>query len=446
MTKEHTLYLGWPISSERTGREPLYGLNSYKKLMSEKNSLTRTVSYNGGGHLITFAPTGAGKGVSTIIPALLTYHGSTIVVDPKGENFHVTARRRLEMGHQVYVLDPFRLVTPCEKFVSLYGVDNVIFFEGDSLNPLDFITMGEGKDDDSEAQTIAVSLAERSGSNAFWDNMATLLLTGLIQFISTSPDVPAAQRSMSTVVRLVYRDNLDDYISDIVRFKRTDRFSRRAFEGFLSSGEQKTRGEVLSFVRGYLTALTTQGIQKSISSTSVDLDGLIRGDRMTIYIVFPPSKLRAYAKLLRMWVTVLLQAIMSRKSRPDLNTLLLLDECAQLGELEQLRTAITLLRGYGLQAWMFFQDLSQIEERYSDWRNLVNNCAVLQAFGLSREMAANPIAELVGGITGQELVSLGRSQQLLAETGKGSRVVELMTYWRDPAFHGLADRNPLIRT
>ena len=122
-----------------------------------------------------------------------------------------------------------------------------------------------------------------------------------------------------------------------------------------------------------------------------------------------------------------------------------MDECAQLGELEQLRTAVTLLRGYGLQAWMFFQDLSQIEERYADWRNLINNCAVVQAFGLSRQMAAEPIANLIGGIDSQELVGLGGSQQLLAEAGKGTRIAELMTYWRDPAFKGLSDTNPLLR-
>ncbi|MBN8913493.1 MAG: type IV secretory system conjugative DNA transfer family protein, partial [Rhizobiales bacterium] len=39
------------------------------------------------GHLITIAPTGAGKGVSCIIPALLTWRGPAVVVDPRGENY-----------------------------------------------------------------------------------------------------------------------------------------------------------------------------------------------------------------------------------------------------------------------------------------------------------------------------------------------------------------------
>ena len=433
MSFDNTIYLGWPISSLRNGRSLVYGQKSREKVASDKGGLTRAISYNGGGHLITFAPT------------LLTYKGATIVIDPKGENFNVTARRRLELGSKVYVLDPFSIVTPTQISAQVYGSEERFAFSSASLNPLDFLIRSSGVSDDAEAQTIAVSLAERSGSNALWDNLATLLLTGMIQFVATSPDVPDSKRSMSTVVKLIFRDNLDDYIADITKHKRIDRFSRRAFEGFINSGGEKMRGEVISFARSYLTSLTTQSIQNSIASTTIDLDGLIKGEPITIYIVFPPSKLRAYSKLLRMWVTALMQAIMSRTSRPELNTLFLLDECAQLGELEQLRTAVTLLRGYGLQAWMFFQDLSQIEERYADWRNLINNCAVVQAFGLSRQMAAEPIANLIGGIDSQELVGLGGSQQLLAEAGKGTRIAELMTYWRDPVFKGLSDTNPLLR-
>ncbi|MGK7296029.1 MAG: type IV secretory system conjugative DNA transfer family protein, partial [Candidatus Wenzhouxiangella sp. M2_3B_020] len=61
----------------------------------------------GEGHLMTIAPTGTGKGRSAIIPTLLSYPGPVIVIDPKGENYQVTARRRREMGQRVFKLDPF---------------------------------------------------------------------------------------------------------------------------------------------------------------------------------------------------------------------------------------------------------------------------------------------------------------------------------------------------
>src|SRR5262249_4764876 len=75
--------------------------------------------YRGDGQLMIIAPTGVGKGVGVIIPNLLTYAGSMIVVDVKGENFQVTARYRRRIGQSVVVLVPFGLVTD----------------SGDGLNP-----------------------------------------------------------------------------------------------------------------------------------------------------------------------------------------------------------------------------------------------------------------------------------------------------------------------
>lgn len=44
------------------------------------------------GHILTCAPTGAGKGLGGVIPNLLDYPGSAFVLDFKGENYAVTSR------------------------------------------------------------------------------------------------------------------------------------------------------------------------------------------------------------------------------------------------------------------------------------------------------------------------------------------------------------------
>src|SRR5438067_12823330 len=66
--------------------------------------------YLGDNHLMTVAPTGAGKGRGVIIPNLLSYPGPVVIVDPKGEAYQTTARRRRQMGQRVIILDPFRVV------------------------------------------------------------------------------------------------------------------------------------------------------------------------------------------------------------------------------------------------------------------------------------------------------------------------------------------------
>ena len=71
-------------------------------------SLGNAVVSGDDSHLMTIAPTGAGKGRDVIIPNLLSYDGSVVVFDPKGENYDVTHRyRRDVLGHQVVLLDPF---------------------------------------------------------------------------------------------------------------------------------------------------------------------------------------------------------------------------------------------------------------------------------------------------------------------------------------------------
>src|SRR5262249_20816184 len=68
--------------------------------------------YHGDNHLMTVAPTGAGKGRGVIIPNLLSYPGPAVVIDPKGEAYQTTARRRRQLGQRVVVLDPFRVASP----------------------------------------------------------------------------------------------------------------------------------------------------------------------------------------------------------------------------------------------------------------------------------------------------------------------------------------------
>src|SRR5580698_6422820 len=94
-------------------------------------------------HVSVTAPTGAGKGVSFVIPALLTYtRGSVFVFDPKGELFFATAAARQAMGQRVYVLDPFHVCTAPGT--------------GDCFNPLDCIPSGGELIDEARAMANAM--------------------------------------------------------------------------------------------------------------------------------------------------------------------------------------------------------------------------------------------------------------------------------------------------
>src|SRR4051794_32787808 len=75
-----------------------------------KKGKAKLVMLRGAVHTAVFAMTGGGKGVSIVIPHLLSCKSSTWVLDVKGENYRITAEARRKMGHEVVLLDPFNIV------------------------------------------------------------------------------------------------------------------------------------------------------------------------------------------------------------------------------------------------------------------------------------------------------------------------------------------------
>ena len=103
---------------------------------------------------------------------------------------------------------------------------------------------------------------------------------------------------------------------------------------------------------------------------------------MTVYLVIPPNRLDTARPLLRAWLMTLSAVLLKRAARPERSTLLLIDEAAQMGRMELMLQAMTLLRGYGLQCWSFWQDLSQLQGMYPEaWRTILANASAIQIFG-----------------------------------------------------------------
>ncbi len=184
---------------------------------------------------------------------------------------------------------------------------------------------------------------------------------------------------------------------------------------------------------------------RSISRSTIDLSAVREGAPLTIYIVIPPDKLESHSALLRLWVGTLLLTVMGRKRRPKRSTLFLLDECAQLGEFGPLRQAMTLMRGYGLQVWPFFQDLSQLQRLYpKDWQTIFNNAGVFQLFGVANHLMARESADLIGDIDADVLRSMASDRQIVSVSGKEGISCRIPDYLTDEAFVGDWDPNPMF--
>ena len=186
--RERSLFARWLTPSEMTGRQwqPEGAL-----LLGRREG--RLIGWNDDRHLMTIAGSRAGKGVSLIIPNLLFYEGSAVVVDPKGENARITAGRRGRgtrafgrgLGQDVYVLDPFEVS----------GMASA------SFNPLAELDLAS-HDFAEDAGLFADALIQHpEHGEKHWTELAQALLRALI--LVALADADPARRNLITVRRLL---------------------------------------------------------------------------------------------------------------------------------------------------------------------------------------------------------------------------------------------------
>jgi type IV secretion system protein VirD4 len=425
---EPGLLVGWSLEN-RPSRRPI-GFTYGNPLKGPSTGYLDPILLSGEGHLMTIAPTGAGKGTGCIIPALLRYPGPVIVIDPKGENATITARRRREMGQRVVVIDPM-------------GVTDI---PSDTLNPMDAIDITLARAVD-EVAVLAQALCETHESddrNRYWSSRGMHLAIGAM--LQVLVDAEPGDGNLLGV-----RDLLNNAAADpeatAKELLESPHPEVQRIARMLNIGAPETLGGIISFSQEMVDFLRGDQIQASIASTSFDLEDVTKGAPLSIYLVLPPHMLESHGRLLRLWLGALFACITRRRARPKHATLFILDEAAQLGELPHLRQAITLLRGYGMQTWSFWQDASQLQMLYThDWKTMVNNCRVLQCFGALNQVAADSMAEMTGFLSGNAMLDLRPDEMVLQLAGDEAVIAQLPNYLADPSFKNMYDPNPYYDT
>jgi type IV secretion system protein VirD4 len=243
-------------------------------------------------HTAVFAPTGVGKGVSCVIPFLMTSRESAVVVDFKGENFQLTAEhRRKVFGHQIVVLDPFKLVTQTPN--SFNALD---FIEKDSPTALD------------ECRDLAEALVIRTGQEheRHWVDSAEAWISALIALVVHYGE--PNDRSLQTVRTLLASPEKLEMAIKLM-------CASEAWDGMLARmGNQLTHftgkelNSVMTTTGRFLRFLDTLAVADSTKTSSFNPADLRKG-KMTVYLILPPEHMRAQSPLLRMWIGSLLRAV-----------------------------------------------------------------------------------------------------------------------------------------
>jgi type IV secretion system protein VirD4 len=374
------------------------------------------VTYSGEGHLMTFAPTGTGKTSGPVICNALTHRGQLIVVDMKGEIHAATAQARLDMGQKVHVLD-----------LRDNGIPG-------SLNPLDLLAQS-GTDHAAMARSMAAEMIERGSGerDRFWNDWAETMLSGGLAWLLA--DAPPEEKRLSKLFDMFNGDDVDYQLAVLLdqTGKEMNRSAKSAFAAYLQLPGENTRPSVLGTTQTHLRLLDSDLIRRLTDTSSIDIPALVAGEPMSLYIIVPPSRITAFRPILRVWISGLILAMTQRTEMPAERTLLLCDEAGNIGKIDAMFTAATLLRSWGLTLWTLWQNVAQLQIYGAEANTLVDNAGVIQVFGARNLRMAQDLANIIGGVSAEQIMSMGPEEQLLLIEGKMMRCKQAR-YYKDKLF------------
>lgn len=436
-------------------------------LMGRAPDTGQLLRYDGDGHLITFAPTGAGKSVSVVVPNLLTYPGSVVCIDPKGAIAPITAAHRAANGQKIVLLDPFAEV---EKAVNSRGQSTLWpHIQRSSFNPLGHLK-AKSPDAVDEARNIAASLVfQENEKNRFFSDSARMVLECFIlHLLSENGSVTLedlfvpifdSKENIEAVWLPAMRESIafDGHVSHLA--------------GLMENLTGDSGAAIWSTLYRSLNLIKSPHLLPAMRPSDVDFSDL-KTTPSTVYLVLPARHLHTHGVWLRLMLSVILSQISDARAS-EYPVLFVVDECAALGRLEILETAVGLMRGYGLKLWLIFQDLPQLKSVYSGrWESFISNSGVKQFFNVNDVATADFVSEYLGKetlytrsesisaqgqmpgssisaagrslLTSDEVRRLGKEEQILLYERQNPIRATKLCYYEDAEFKDFAAADPYV--
>ncbi|MGY6250859.1 MAG: conjugal transfer protein TraG [Afipia sp.] len=341
--------------------------------------------HDGPEHVLCFAPTRSGKGVGLVVPSLLTWPGSAIVHDIKGENWQLTAGFRAQHG-RVLLFDPTNA-------------------KSSAYNPLLEVRCGEWEVRD--VQNIADILVDPEGSlekRNHWEKTSHALLVGAILHVLYAE----ADKTLAGVAAFL-SDPKRPIESTLAAMMTTAHLGEAGPHPVIASAARELLNKSDNERSGVLsTAMSFLGLYRDpvVAEVTRRCDwriGDVVGGRhpTTLYLVVPPSDINRTKPLIRLILNQvgrrLTEDLQAKAGRHRL--LLMLDEFPALGRLDFFESALAFMAGYGLKSFLIAQSLNQIEKAYGANNSILDNCHVRVSFATNDERTAKRVSDALGTAT-----------------------------------------------
>lgn len=422
--------------------------------------------------ILLAAPTRSGKGVGAVIPTLLDYQESVVVLDIKQENYQITSGYRRSIGQDVYVFNPFSEQGESHRWNPFHYV---------SQNPQQRI---------GDLRSIAQMLypdGDGTGNQKFFIDHARNVFLALSLVLFERYDKVARQKqafatdqgypTFGQLYRMASGGGDADLKESFQKILDEDEVSdacRTAFSGFLSQAEE-TFSSIMGTFNAPLTAWSDPVLDAATSGDDFDLTD-VRKRPMSIYLCISPNKLQQASLIFNLFFSQLIHE--NTRDTPQQDTslkhqcLLLMDEFTSIGAVEIIAHSVSYIAGYNLRLFPIIQSMAQLDATYGKEkaRTLVTNHATQIIFAPREQQDANEYSDMLGYTTikkrnrtlgrdtsvseveerralmlPQELKAMGTEKQILLIEGVGvPAMVDKIRYYQEKMFNKrLMDPVPL---
>jgi len=353
----------------------------------------RYLRHDGPEHVMAFAPTRSGKGVGLVVPTLLSWTGSAVVHDIKGENWQLTAGWRSRFSHCL-------LFNPTDARSAKY-------------NPL--LEVRRGPDEVRDVQNIADILVDPEGAlerRNHWEKTSHSLLVGAILHVLYAEEY----KTLACVATLL-SDPQRPFVATLKRMMSTNHLGTAehprvhpvvasAARELLNKSENERSG-VLSTAMSFLGLYRDPTVAEVTSACDWRIADLVEAKQpVSLYLVVPPSDISRTKPLVRLVLNQIGRRLTEKLEREGQGArrhrlLMMLDEFPALGRLDFFETSLAFMAGYGIRALLIAQSLNQIEKAYGEHNSILDNCHVRVAFATNDERTAKRISDALGTATEQ---------------------------------------------
>jgi type IV secretion system protein VirD4 len=352
----------------------------------------RYLRHDGPEHVMCFAPTRSGKGVGLVIPTLLSWTGSAVIHDIKGENWQLTAGWRSLFSHCL-------MFNPTDPRSAHY-------------NPL--LEVRRGADEVRDVQNIADILVDPEGAlerRNHWEKTSHSLLVGAILHVLYAEE----EKTLARVATFL-SDPQRSFVATLRRMMTTDHLGTEgqprvhpvvasAARELLNKSENERSG-VLSTAMSFLGLYRDPTVAEVTSRCDWRIADLVEAAQpLSLYLVIPPSDISRTKPLVRLVLNQIGRRLTERFDAPPSarrhQLLMMLDEFPALGRLDFFETSLAFMAGYGIRAFLIAQSLNQVEKAYGEHNAIVDNCHVRVAFAANDERTAKRISDALGTATEQ---------------------------------------------